>query len=43
MNTANTMIIAIIARSLCFIFITVISVRLYFAVRQHANQIKLYK
>ena len=40
MKTANTMIIAIIARSLCFIFITVISVRLYFAVRHHANQIQ---
>ena len=40
MKTANTMIIAIIARSLCFIFITVISVRLYFTVRHHANQIQ---
>ena len=32
--------ITIIIWSLCFIFITVISVRLYFAVRHHANQIQ---
>ena len=36
----KVIIIKIIIWSLCFIFITVISVRLYFTVRHHANQIQ---
>ena len=39
----RAIIIKIIIWSLCFIFITVISVRLYFAVRQHADQIQALK
>ena len=35
--------VKIIIWSLCFIFITVISVRLYFAVRHHADQIQALK